>query len=86
MTKNLAFAGLIAAALVGSAAFAQQDPRPSTVNQPVHKPDPPPDCAPTQGQPAKTGNPTPACVPVPRQAVNSQGAASRGESPRSSPP
>jgi hypothetical protein len=85
MTKNLAFAGLIGAALVGSAAVAQQDPRPSTVNQPVHKPSPPPACAPTHGQPAKTSE-TPACVPAPRQAVDSRGAASRGESPRSSPP
>ena len=42
MTKTLAIAGLISAALVGSAAFAQHDTKPSTVNQPVHKASPHP--------------------------------------------
>lgn len=86
MTKKLAFAGLISAVLVGSAAFAQHDTRPSTVNQPVHKAKPPPVCAPAHGQPANTSH-TPACVPTPgQQAVHSQRPAPGSESPRSSLP
>ncbi|HZZ62167.1 MAG TPA: hypothetical protein VFE63_13505 [Roseiarcus sp.] len=86
MTKNLAYASLISAALVGSVAFAQHDTRPSTVNQPVHKANPPPVCAPAHGQPAAPTH-TPACVPTPgQQAVHRQGPASASESSRSSLP
>ena len=65
MTQTLAFAGLISAAVVGSAALAQQhDPGPSTVNQPVHKPSPPPTCVPTTEPWAYNGTSrTPTCVP-----------------------
>jgi hypothetical protein len=70
---NLAFAGLISAALVGAVAFAQQDTRPSTVNQPVHKPSPPPTCAPTPELLANGTDPTPACVPTGHQANKGRG-------------
>jgi PRC-barrel domain len=50
MTSNVVYA-VVGAALASSAAFAQgSDTAPSTINQPVHKPGPPPTCLPTPAQ------------------------------------